>query len=640
MTQTPKYLFILLLTGLLTACNLSLAADVTPPPGYQPPPEAQAPVQSTSGPVYPLVAPDPAQGASTYAEKCAPCHGVTGMGDGSQADQLPNPATAFASENTPRDAVLAEWFDLVTKGNLERFMPPFQSLTDRERWDVVAYAFMLGFPQESLAKGEQIYQAECAACHGAVGKGNGEDAASLSVKPPDFSNQAYMTQKTNRDFFTAISDGIQPNMPSYSDQFSEDERWAVAAFLRSFSFVTATAQVSVTPTAAPQPVGTETEDALATPVVTNTPVDEPTTPVGSVTGKLVNTSTEMLGEGIEVTLHGFDQMSVVLTQTTTVSADGTYAFENVEMPEGRIFLTTVDFDGITYGSEVATASAELKNIDLPIEIFKTSSDLSALSVDRLHFFFEFLGPEIVRVVELYIVSNPTQQTIVAPEGQQAVLSFTVPKEATNLEIQDGRIGERYIETEDGFADTAPIRPGMGNYQVLFSYEMPYSRKLELVREMQLATNAVVILVPENGMEIKGDTLQDAGMRDVQGTMYRLYNGDAMAAGEKLDLTISGKMVGEDLNNTNGLIVGLGALGVVLVFAGVWLYRRNSASGNVLENEETEGEEEPEETAESIMDAILTLDDLYQAKELPEEAYWQRRNELKERLQKVLEIDQP
>jgi len=347
----------------------------------------------------------------------------------------------------------------------------------------------------------------------------------------------------------------------------------------------------------------------------------------------------MLKDALQVTLHGFDQMSVVLTETTTVSADGVYAFENVEMPEGRIFLTTVDYEGITYGSEVATAGADTQEIDLPIEIFGTSSDLSLLSVDRLHFFFEFLGPKIVRVVELYIVSNPTQQTIVAPDGQQAVLSFSIPKEAANLEIQDGAIGERFIKTEDGFADTAPIRPGMGNYQVLFSYEMPYSRKLELTRPVQLTTNAVVILASANGMEIKGDTLQDAGTRDVQGTMYRLYNGSAMAAGEIFELTLTGKMVGEDLNDTSGILIGLGALGFALVLAGFWLYRRNSGFEDEQDKPAEADEIVSDETPESIMDAILTLDDLYQAHQLPEEAYLQRRSELKARLQKVLNLDQ-
>jgi hypothetical protein len=126
---------------------------------------------------------------------------------------------------------------------------------------------------------------------------------------------------------------------------------------------------------------------------------------------------------------------------------------------------------------------------------------------------------------------------------------------------------------------------------------------------------------------------------VQGALYRLYNGNSMTAGENLELTITGKMVGQDLNNTTGALVGLGALGVSLVFAGVWLYRRKAASVADDDRDIEEDKRISEETPESIMDAILTLDDLFQANELPEEAYLRRRNELKERLRKVLDLDQ-
>ena len=69
-------------TSSLAAC-VSLASDITPPPGYVPPQP-----QPTAAPVYPMVPPDPQAGAPIYAEKCAPCHGESGLGDGSQAGAL------------------------------------------------------------------------------------------------------------------------------------------------------------------------------------------------------------------------------------------------------------------------------------------------------------------------------------------------------------------------------------------------------------------------------------------------------------------------------------------------------------------------------------------------------------------------
>jgi hypothetical protein len=42
-----------------------------------------------------------------------------------------------------------------------------------------------------------------------------------------------------------------------------------------------------------------------------------------------------------------------------------------------------------------------------------------------------------------------------------------------------------------------------------------------------------------------------------------------------------------------------------------------------------------DSAESLMDAIIALDDLYQAGQLPEEAYQKRRDEMKARLKDIL-----
>ena len=77
-------LLIALGTLLLTACNMTLAADVTPPPGYVPP----TPVP-TLGPLYPSEAPNVENGKAIYAEKCIDCHGEKGLGDGAQSKDLP-----------------------------------------------------------------------------------------------------------------------------------------------------------------------------------------------------------------------------------------------------------------------------------------------------------------------------------------------------------------------------------------------------------------------------------------------------------------------------------------------------------------------------------------------------------------------
>ena len=628
------------MASLLSACSFSLAEDITPPPGSeQMPPVAMTQPAPLSGALYPLVPPNPESGKSIFVEKCVPCHGNRGLGDGPQAAQLPNPVAAIGSVEVARQSTPARWYTQVTQGNLEKFMPPFSSLSDRQRWDVVAYAFSLTTPATTLEQGKELFQANCAHCHGKTGKGDGPDAAGLSKPPVDLTDQAFMAQKSAADFFQAISQGTPPAMPAFGDQLAEVERWALAAYLRSLTFIAPEGSVAEAGTSSPGGTPAAAGEGTSIPAtpLANAPVQ------GTVTGKVTSTAGIDLKDNVTVTLHAFDNMQEVMTQTTTLQADGSYLFSDVQMPPGRVFMTTIEYQQASYGSDIGTVQDGVDTIDLPITVYETTTDASILKADRLHLFFEFVDTKTVRVIELYIISNPTDKTLVPAEAGSPTVKFSLPQGATNLEFQDGALGGRYMQTADGFGDTASIRPGSGSYEMLFSYQMPYNRKLDLERPISMPIDAVVILVPEGEIKIKSDQLQDGGTRDVQGTQYHTYSGSSLAAGDKLKLTLTGRPAGGApglaAGSNTSLLVGLSVFGAALVLAGVWLYLRTRSGETVLKVERaplsTMAGDVGADSAESLMDAIIALDDLYQAGKLPEEAYQERRDELKGRLKEIL-----
>jgi hypothetical protein len=307
----------------------------------------------------------------------------------------------------------------------------------------------------------------------------------------------------------------------------------------------------------------------------------------------------------------------------------------------------VEFGETTYGSDISIVEEDVPTINLPVSIYETTTDASILSVDRLHIFFELIGDETLRVVELYIISNPTNQTLVPAEGDGTTVRFTLPDGAANLEFQDGVLGGRYVQTADGFGDTISVRPGSGVYEMMYAYEMPYDRELDLEHQMLMPVGAVVVLVPEDGIKISGANFQDSGTRDVEGVRYHLYNAGELKAGDDLSLTINGRpstagnpsLSTTDSTNTS-LIIGLAVFGVALLVAGVWLFQRprkpqpEYVQGDVFDVSAVT-QDVIEDDPDTLMDAIIALDDLYQAGQLPEDAYLKRRADLKERLQVVL-----
>ena len=95
--------------------------------------------------------------------------------------------------------------------------------------------------------------------------------------------------------------------------------------------------------------------------------------LGTVVVTLVNGSGGEVPADTTVTLYAFDNMQMAFTQTLTSGENGVYTFEDIEMLAERAFLAGVDYNGGTYGSDVATADPAVPLINLQITTYETSS---------------------------------------------------------------------------------------------------------------------------------------------------------------------------------------------------------------------------------------------------------------------------
>lgn len=615
-----KFRLLLLLTCLtlaLSAC--SLADDIPPPPGYQSPVP-----QPTAGPVFPANPPDLASGAAIFAEKCAPCHGSSGLGDGPQAAKLPKKPTMLGDATIARAAIPANWYTVVTQGRIDNFMPPFASLNDQQRWDVVAYAFSLS---AAPAQGKSVYENNCAECHGADGK--------KSVKS-DFSDQAHMAKLSLNDLAAFINKGVDSSMPAYEGKISETDVYAAAAYIRTFTWVAAQGA-----TASPSP-----ESASGTLVATEAAAAPQQTPaaMGLISGKITNQSGTSLPADLKVVLHIFqhdpvsNQFSELDTKSTTLDAEGKYAFESLTMSSNAAFYISVDYSNTTYTSEPVVPTDGVETYDLPLDIYDTTSDLTALVADQVHIILDYSKPDVIQVVEFYSISNQSQKTVIPASQGVPLVQVTLPKGFTNLQFQDGVIGERFIQTADGFGDTAPIPPGKEPVQLIFAFDLPYSTNFEFIEPFSLNVTSTQFLVSE-GMKALAPGILDGGLKDMgaDGGKYQLYSVGSYKSGETMKVSVSGTPInstntetipGND--STRNLIIGVGTLGLALMLVAAWLFirdrRRNPQQVAVTVPTGM--------TRDEIVDAIIALDDQHTAGNISHEAYKQRRAELKEKFQET------
>jgi mono/diheme cytochrome c family protein len=90
-------------------------------------------------------------------------------------------------------------------------------------------------PQVDPLKGEAVYAAHCAGCHGIQGRGDGPDAPKLIVPPTNF-HRPTSRAKSEIDLRSAIIWGLAFSpMHGWWDKLSVEEIRAVTAYIRQFA---------------------------------------------------------------------------------------------------------------------------------------------------------------------------------------------------------------------------------------------------------------------------------------------------------------------------------------------------------------------------------------------------------------------
>lgn len=170
---------------------------------------------------YPAGLPSALSGQDLYNENCASCHGADGKG------VVPN-ARDFTDVDYVRGESPANFYSIISEGREEE-MPAFgQKLTSDQRWAVVYYMWRFSTSEETLQQGYEIYRGNCIACHG-------DDGRSMILGALNFSDHRFMANQTPSDLYVSVTQGVG-SMPAWQARLSQDNRWAVIDFIRTFTY--------------------------------------------------------------------------------------------------------------------------------------------------------------------------------------------------------------------------------------------------------------------------------------------------------------------------------------------------------------------------------------------------------------------
>ena len=87
-----------------------------------------------------------------------------------------------------------------------------------------------------LVRATSLYAQQCAACHGAAGRGDGPAAAGLDPPPIAFTDAERAAQRSLFALYQAISQGVQGTSMTGYASLSEDDRWALSFYVGGMAY--------------------------------------------------------------------------------------------------------------------------------------------------------------------------------------------------------------------------------------------------------------------------------------------------------------------------------------------------------------------------------------------------------------------
>ncbi len=566
-------------------------------------------------PLEPPAKPDAENGLPLFADRCANCHGPAGQGDGELTANLPKPPRNFTDPAYLRAALPATMFQTINEGRLDAGMPPFgpassNPIAPADQWDLVAAVYSLGTAPEALARGTAVYEENCLSCHGQMGAGDGPEAASSSAPPTDLSDLRYWSNRSNEMVFAGMQD---PAVVDHDYDLDEDALWDVTDYARTFSYF------YVDPQAAAAPIE-----------------------AARIGGLVVNGSTgEALTAGT-VLLRAFtSDLQQADTMTAEIGPDGRFSFDLTGVSPDWVYLASTEFNDLNFSSNPDRLERRDPELDMPITVYETTSDPTAVNIDQVHMLLDFAG-ERVLVSEIYVLSNRDPAVFIGKSGvsDEGTLEIRLPSGAENVEFQRSfRSFESFlpatevIPVGEGYADTVPIRPGDGAMNLLVTYDLPYEDGMVLEHPVFYETANATVVMPDTGVELQGEGWTSQGTQQMgnAGTVTS-YARPGLTAGDTIRFELSGRPAAPAAATVggSGAVGGMNDTAALLFGGAIFLLAVGGAAYTLRSWREEEVEKSPSEINELLV-AVAELDDAYEAGRLDEDTYQASRTALIEKL---------
>jgi len=323
-----------------------------------------------------------------------------------------------------------------------------------------------------------------------------------------------------------------------------------------------------------------------------------------------------------------DEAEVDIAVTKT-DAEGKFMFSGLPTALGYQYEVGIKFQGAEYNSERLSFNEGETTKSTEVIVYDSTTSDKAIKIAMSHIII-YIEEDTLLVKEYYLFANETDRTYIGSDGKAntatAVLFFSLPEAATELQSTMGLMDCCIVIGESGFIDTMPVLPGMK--EVSYSYRVNQSSgKYTLSQMIYYPTDRFDLLIQGEDIQANSDQLSNDEPMHINGIHYDHLVGQEIAAGQTLIIQLSGLPRTESQRGFWWIFLIL----IVICAFSIPFYLRKKTRLHPVSNTDDLSLHKQQLLAE-----LAELDDDFEDGGFPEEAYCKSRAEKKAELLELMQ----
>ena len=336
---------------------------------------------------------------------------------------------------------------------------------------------------------------------------------------------------------------------------------------------------------------------------------------GMIEGRIVNGTA---GGGSvadqEITLTTYLNDAEVDSTTTKTDAEGQFLFDGLSTESGYNYEVTLVFQQAEYYSEWLSFDEGEATKSVEVTVYDSTTSDEAIKVAMAHTII-YVGQGSLKVMEYLLFVNETDLTYIgskeiAADGTKETLRFSLPREATELQITLGLMECCIMGSEEGFVDSMPVLPG--GREVAYSYEVNHdSGTYTFSRNVNYPTTRYDLLFQGSSIEVTSERLAAEEPMDIEGSRFNHLSGSDLTPGDIILVQLSG--LPEPSNQWTVKWVALALVALTSGFGFIYLMRKKRL-------QPVSPEDSLDQRRQRLLVELAQLDDDFEAGKIPEEVY--------------------